>query len=81
MVLTVRFFASLAEKAGGSEETVEIDGSSDLHALWRILVERHPALGDLPYRPMVACDLEYASWDTRLGGIREVAFLPPVSGG
>jgi molybdopterin converting factor small subunit len=30
---------------------------------------------------MAACDREYATWDRPLAGVREVAFLPPVSGG
>jgi molybdopterin converting factor small subunit len=45
------------------------------------LVARHPALDAIGYRPLVACDLEYSSWDRALDGVREVAFLPPVSGG
>ena len=40
-----------------------------------------PALRNLDYRPLVACDLSYADWDAALDGVAEVAFLPPVSGG
>lgn len=29
----------------------------------------------------VALDCEYADWDTPIGGARELAFIPPVSGG
>ena len=29
----------------------------------------------------VAVDEEYQSWDTPLGAAREIAFIPPVSGG
>ena len=47
----------------------------------RQLVERHPRLAELSYRPLVACDLDYSDWDRPLQGVREVAFLPPVSGG
>jgi molybdopterin converting factor small subunit len=77
----VRYLASLAERAGRAAEFVELDPGADVERLWARLVERHPALGQLGYRPLVACDLEYAAWDRRLDGVREVAFLPPVSGG
>ncbi len=56
------------------------DGA-DVSALWSALVERHPALESTGFRPLVACDMEYAGWDASLEGVREVAFLPPVSGG
>ena len=53
----------------------------DVEGLWALLLERHPALGELGFKPLVACDLDYADWDRKLDGVREVAFLPPVSGG
>jgi molybdopterin converting factor subunit 1 len=81
VVIEVRFFASLSELTGRSAESIEIDPSADVEALWRLLAERHPALAGLSYRPLVACDLVYAEWDRRLEGVAEVAFLPPVSGG
>ena len=69
------------DRAGQATETVEVEAGSDVEALWRALIERHPGLGRLGYRPMVACDKAYAKWDRTLDGVREVAFLPPVSGG
>jgi len=30
---------------------------------------------------LVACDVEYRDWSAKLDGVREVAFLPPISGG
>lgn len=77
----VRFFASLADRAGTSSESVEIDPSADVAGLWAVLATKHPAFAEIPYRPMVACDMTYAGWDRKLQGVREVAFLPPVSGG
>ena len=80
-LVAVRWFAALVDHTGCSEESVELAPGSDVQALWDALVERHPALGDLAFRPLVACDLDYAEWDRPLEGVREVAFLPPVSGG
>jgi len=81
MEVQVRYFASLVERAGRSTETVAIEPGTDVQGLWRLLVERHPALGQVGYRPLVACDRSYADWESRLDGVGEVAFLPPVSGG
>lgn len=81
MKIEVRFFASLVDRVGAVTETVELDDGTDVAGLWIELERRHPGLGGMDYRPMVACDMEYAAWDTKLDGVREVAFLPPVSGG
>ena len=81
MTIEIRYFASLVEHTGLSSETIEIDPALDVAALWKLLVQRHPALAELAYNPMVACDRVYADWNRRLDGVREIAFLPPVSGG
>jgi molybdopterin synthase sulfur carrier subunit len=77
----VLYFASLADRAGTRGETIEIDGPTDVAGLWAIVGSRHPKLAELPVKPAAACDRVYASWDRSLDGVREVAFLPPVSGG
>lgn len=81
MQVEILYFASLVELTGRSSETLEIDDGADVRAVWTALVERHPGLADLAYRPLVACDMSYADWETSLRGVREIAFLPPVSGG
>jgi len=77
----VRYFASLVDRAGLESEKIEVDSSLAISELWDLLVARHPGLDAIGYRPMVACDMEYARWDRTLEDVREVAFLPPVSGG
>jgi molybdopterin synthase sulfur carrier subunit len=79
--IEVRFFASLADRAGSTCETIEIAPGESVAGLWDLLLRRHPDLAAMNYRPMVACDMEYADWEETLDGVREVAFLPPVSGG
>jgi molybdopterin converting factor small subunit len=81
MVVEIHYFASLAQHAGCSRESVELRDGADVTALWRMLEQRHPDLADIGFRPLVACDLTYAGWDHKLEGVREVAFLPPFSGG
>jgi molybdopterin converting factor subunit 1 len=81
MQVEVLYFASLRERAGTGQETLELDPGLDLNGLWDLLVRRHPALAEVEPRPAAACDRVYAAWDQSLAGVREVAFLPPVSGG
>ncbi len=81
MDVRVRYFASLAERVGRPAETLQVRPGTDVDGLWRMLVERHPSFATLGFRPLVALDMTYADWKQPLNGVREVAFLPPVSGG
>ena len=81
MIVRVLYFASLSDRAGASEETIEVPDNFDVAALWADLQERHPRLREVTVRPLAACDMTYAPWDSPLFGVLEVAFLPPVSGG
>jgi molybdopterin converting factor subunit 1 len=81
MTVEVRFFASLADATGTARASVELPHGADVSALWGALLESYPALAATRFKPLVACDMEYAGWDTSLAGVAEVAFLPPVSGG
>lgn len=81
MRLSVLLFASLADRAGSRAVEIDVDPGDDVAALWNRLVESHPALGTLRARPAVACDGDWADWGSPLTGVREVAFLPPFSGG
>lgn len=81
MTLRILYFASLRDRAGVSEEVVDVPDVFDVAALWAALQERHPRLREMTTRPLAACDMSYAAWDRPLVGTGEVAFLPPVSGG
>lgn len=81
MIVRILYFASLKDRAGASEETIEVADGSDVAALWGVLQQRHPRLREMTTRPLAACDMAYATWDRPLVGVSEVAFLPPVSGG
>ena len=77
----IRWFASLAETTGVADETLDMPPGSTVGDAWEALCGRHPALREIGYRPLVACDRVYARRDRVLDGVGEVAFLPPVSGG
>jgi len=81
LTLRVLYFASLRDRAGRREETIDVPPGTRVLELWELLVARHPPLREVTVRPMAACDLAYAPWDLVLDGVAEVAFLPPVSGG
>ncbi len=81
MRVKVLYFASLRDRTGTASESVDVGPGARVSELWDAVVSRHPGLRVVTVRPLVACDLEYASWERSLEGVREVAFLPPVSGG
>lgn len=81
MIIAVLYFASLKDYAGSAGESVEIQDTADVAALWESLQGMHPGLRAVTFRPLAACDMAYAPWDRPLLGVSEVAFLPPVSGG
>ena len=81
MILRVLYFASLKDRAGASEESIDVPDASDVAALWAALERLHPGLRGVTTRPVAACDMVRSPWDRPLRGVAEVAFLPPVSGG
>ena len=81
MSVEVLWFASLADRTRTRRETVPTEGLSDVDALWASLQHRHPALREVHPRPVPTCDGRRVSWSEPLEGVREVVFLPPVSGG
>jgi molybdopterin converting factor subunit 1 len=80
MKIRIRLFASLADRAGGSELSVELPEGITAGELWEAVCREYPALRGGP-RPLIAVDLEYVSADRKLDGSEEIALLPPVSGG
>ncbi len=76
----MRLFAALRERAGKSELRLTLPEGLDVAGLKRELAQRHPELGDLGHvRGVIGAS--YVPDDTPLEGAREVALLPPVSGG
>jgi molybdopterin synthase sulfur carrier subunit len=82
-MMDVLYFAWVRERIGHPKERVESDAATvrDLVEELRAREERYAAafadLGAL----RVAVDQELADFDAPLGGVREVAFFPPMTGG
>jgi len=81
VIVRILYFASLKDRAGAAEETFEVPEACDVAGVWALAQERHPRLREMTTRPLAACDMAYAAWNRSVDGVREVAFLPPVSGG
>ena len=73
------YFASLADRTGCSEETVQ-SNAPDAAALYEE-IRVHHALEMKRDRLRVAVNGHFVEWSHPLDNDDEVAFLPPVSGG
>lgn len=81
MRLTVRLFATLKERAGTSQVTVELPEGATVSVLKEKLAEEIPALAQALSLCLVAVNQEFAFAQTPLDAGDEVALFPPVSGG
>lgn len=81
----VRYFAWIREKTGLAEETLTMPASvSTVADFVSWLRTRGPEYEQAFARPEVvraALDQTHVKPDTRIGGAREIAFFPPVTGG
>ena len=77
MSIKVRYFASLKERVGRSEQTVELAQPVTARELWSRCVPDVPVQEHI----LVAINLDYAGWDSIVREGDEVAFFPPVTGG
>jgi len=75
-VITVRYFASLREHLGRSEDQVEAAGLRCVADVWRRV-----SAESLPANTLVAVNQEYASLASVVRAGDEIAFFPPVTGG
>lgn len=81
--VTVKFFASARELAGGAPEMVVPIGPeiATVQDLMELLIRQLPALGSQRYRLLAARNHRYATPATPVEPGDEIAFFPPVSGG
>jgi molybdopterin converting factor subunit 1 len=81
MKITVKFFASLRERAGTTEVTKEVVSGSTVFDLWQALQKDYPKLAVPGIRLLYAVNQSYVSPEHQLADQDEVVFIPPVSGG
>lgn len=76
MIISVRLFAGLRERAGARQVDVEVPDGGSVNDL---LARMSDIVGDVPV--VVALNRTYADADTVVRDGDEVALVPPVSGG
>ena len=77
MSIKVRYFASLKESVGRSEDDLTITGLLTVNEVWNLTNLGKP----LPENILAAVNMEYVEFDYILKDGDEVAFFPPVTGG
>ncbi|NOQ77697.1 MAG: molybdopterin converting factor subunit 1 [Methylococcaceae bacterium] len=77
MSIKVRYFASLKESVGRSEDVLEIVGNTSVIEVWQ---QANEGLR-LPDNILAAVNMEYVALDNVVKEGDEVAFFPPVTGG
>jgi molybdopterin converting factor subunit 1 len=77
--VTVLLFASYADAFGGPRVDIPLAANATVADLVIQLRSAHPA--DLPPRPLVAINQEYAAYDQVVEPGDEIALIPPVAGG
>jgi len=79
--MRVLFFAQLKDATGS--DVVELSLPSPVNAaqLWKILIEKFPALANHQKNVRLARNWEYAAPEALFADADEIALIPPVSGG
>jgi len=77
MSIKVRYFASLKESLGRSEDELEFINTISVIEVWQQANKNKP----LPDNTLAAVNMEYVALDCLVNNQDEVAFFPPVTGG
>ena len=81
MQVHVLYFATLRQRLGISEETVDLDEAATVAGLKTAVARSHPQLEESLKTAVVSVNREFAFPEEKLHEADEVALFPPVSGG
>lgn len=77
MPIKVRYFASLKETVGRSEDTIQFENIATVSDVWNRANQGKP----VPEHLLAAVNMEYVDFNNPVQDGDEVAFFPPVTGG
>ena len=80
-ICKVLFFATLKDRVGARQITLELPYGLTVGGLKAILLARIPALEPALPHAFIAINREYATEDEIIPPKAEIAIFPPVSGG
>jgi molybdopterin converting factor subunit 1 len=81
MTIRVLLFAAAKESVGQDSVTVDLDGGSNVADLRKQLATEYPVLAELVSRSFIAVDQQFAADEMPIVDAKEIALIPPVSGG
>jgi molybdopterin synthase catalytic subunit len=81
MEIQIRYFASLREIVGRSEETLTVPEAARVADVRTLLLERYPRLQPVVDRCICAVNRSYVPAETALHAGDELVFIPPTGGG
>ena len=79
--MRVLFFAQLKDVTGCDSVELAPPSPSNVEQLWKLLLEKFPALAAHRANIRLARNWEYAAADAQFSNDDEIALIPPVSGG
>jgi molybdopterin converting factor subunit 1 len=79
--MRVLFFAQLKDLTGCADLELALASPLKGEQIWKILIEKFPALANHQKNVRLARNWEYADAKTVFADEDEIALIPPVSGG
>lgn len=76
MQVKVKFFASMRDRVGKADDTIEVADNATVADVWAAVSSEA-----MPENTLVAINMEYTDVDHAVQAGDEVAFFPPVTGG
>ncbi|MCX7085152.1 MAG: MoaD/ThiS family protein [Methylococcales bacterium] len=77
MSIKIRYFASLKDYIGRSEDEIIYNEVLTVTEVWQQATQNKVK----PQNTLVSVNMDYVNWDEPVSDRDEVAFFPPVTGG